>query len=217
MVGEPDFLTNLGLAPVFHSCAGQQLLLAVHRVVEAHAEIAGSLKLESRPEEVGGVKRAVDEALQPRPGLFAHDHRHIDEEAGFGRRPFLHQNHLPRCGRAQIAERLLHGLAPDSLGIHVEAERAAIALGIGLQESHRDGEGLSGGKGGKDLRPQAVFAFARVRPRGKFAAPHDRRPAEALGPAIIGIEPQFADEAVEAGPLHVVQRREQRGPGPKVG
>ncbi len=72
---------------------------------------------------------------------------------------------------------------------------------------------------GLRMEPGRDRPFARHEgvERRHLVGPDDHRPADTLGPAIVGVEPQLADEAAEARGGKVVERGDQCRPGAEIG
>jgi hypothetical protein len=123
--------------------AREQVGLCRGAIVERDFIALGGFQLERRSEEFGRVERAVDVALEPSPLGRGLEHRHEDEEARPAIVDILAQHDLAARGRPRGALGLDQRRAPDRLGEEIIAERAPVALGVGLQVRHRHRERLA--------------------------------------------------------------------------
>ena len=217
-VGEAEFAGDRG-APLDPAVAMRDRdLRRGIRIEQARPDRLVTDQFAGRAEELRGIERTVDEALELARAAQPFEHRHIYEEARSLAVAFLLQDDRPAGSGPIVRPRQIHRGPPDGFRIHVVAERAAIAHRVGLQVENRSEHVAR--LFGQGRRHPLFFHAAAAQPGfefRQFGRSDDRGPADPLCSAVIGIQPQFGNEAAEQFGRDLVLRRQQRGAGTQVG
>ncbi len=217
-VGDGHLFLDL-LAPRIADRMGhQQVLGAGIAVVEPHAEFVAAGGIDCRIEKFAGAERSVDEADQP-PVVLPEgaEHRHVDREGRQIARLLLFQHDPSRGGWAAGQFGLGHGGGAGRIGIHVVAQRPAVAWAGRSEHRHRrDPPGV--GDGARvDIGKTGLAGAGAGHEAGQLGRLDHRQPADSLGPRVVHVELERAHEAVEGFRAHVRAAREQRRARAQVG
>ena len=174
--------------------------------------------LEPQPafEEGGAVERTVDQAFQPAGRHAALVDRNIDQEP---RARLTVPDEVDQAGRGgpRGPQRAVDRLRADRFGIHVVAQRTAIADRIGQQIGHRRQQAASGFGARMDAKVSEGALRDTLLERAQLAGADRLGPADPPRPARLTHRLDLSREQAETFLVHFVERGEQRRSRAQIG